>query len=122
MRFGQRKPTVSDTVRTRACVSDSKYFLELSELKTVFLFLQVKILQATGLPQHLSHFVFCKYNFWDQQEPVIVAPEVDTSSSPVSKEPQCMVVFDQCNVSVFSRLGQRLITQVKTKNNPYFVE
>ncbi|KAF3818448.1 hypothetical protein GH733_011865 [Mirounga leonina] len=58
----------------------------------------VKILQATGLPQHLSHFVFCKYNFWDQQEPVIVVPEVDTSSSsPVSKEPQCMVVFDHCS-------------------------
>ncbi|XP_006864397.1 PREDICTED: kinesin-like protein KIF13B [Chrysochloris asiatica] len=57
----------------------------------------VKILQATGLPQHLSHFVSCKYNFWDQQEPVRVAPEVDTSSSPVSKEPQCMVVFDHCN-------------------------
>nr|XP_058144036.1 kinesin-like protein KIF13B isoform X2 [Dasypus novemcinctus] len=57
----------------------------------------VKILQATGLPQHLSHFVFCKYNFWEQQEPVMVAPEVDTTSSPVSKEPQCMVVFDHCN-------------------------
>ncbi|DAA27057.1 TPA: axonal transport of synaptic vesicles-like [Bos taurus] len=57
----------------------------------------VKILQATGLPQHLSHFVFCKYDFWDQQEPVTVAPEVDTSSSPVSKEPQCMVVFDHCS-------------------------
>ncbi|KAM8763803.1 kinesin-like protein KIF13B isoform 2-T2 [Rhynchonycteris naso] len=56
----------------------------------------VKILQATGLPQHLCHFVFCKYSFWDQQGPVIVAPEVDTSSSPVSKEPQCMVVFDHC--------------------------
>uniref|UniRef100_H0UWW4 Kinesin family member 13B n=1 Tax=Cavia porcellus TaxID=10141 RepID=H0UWW4_CAVPO len=58
----------------------------------------VKILQATGLPQHLSHFVFCKYSFWDQQEPVMVAPEVDTSSSsPVSKEPHCMVVFDHCS-------------------------
>nr|XP_044987857.1 kinesin-like protein KIF13B isoform X2 [Jaculus jaculus] len=56
----------------------------------------VKILQATGLPQHLSHFVFCKYDFWDQQEPVMVAPEVDTSSCPLSKEPQCMVVFDHC--------------------------
>ncbi|XP_070271607.1 kinesin-like protein KIF13B [Myotis yumanensis] len=56
----------------------------------------VKILQATGLPQHLSHFVFCKYNFWDQQDPVMVAPEVDTSSSSVSKQPQCMVVFDHC--------------------------
>ncbi|XP_021509964.2 kinesin-like protein KIF13B isoform X1 [Meriones unguiculatus] len=57
----------------------------------------VKILQATGLPQHLCHFVFCKYDFWDQQEPVTVAPEVDTSSSPSSKEPQCMVVFDHCS-------------------------
>ncbi|XP_038165835.1 kinesin-like protein KIF13B [Arvicola amphibius] len=57
----------------------------------------VKILQATGLPQHLCHFVFCKYDFWDQQEPVTVAPEVDTSSSPTSKEPQCMVVFDHCS-------------------------
>ncbi|KAL1781039.1 kinesin KIF13B isoform X2 [Sigmodon hispidus] len=57
----------------------------------------VKILQATGLPQHLCHFVFCKYDFWDQQEPVTVAPEVDPSSSPTSKEPQCMVVFDHCS-------------------------
>uniref|UniRef100_A0A8C9UPL4 Kinesin family member 13B n=1 Tax=Spermophilus dauricus TaxID=99837 RepID=A0A8C9UPL4_SPEDA len=61
----------------------------------------VKILQATGLPQHLAHFVFCKYDCFFfrevQQEPVIVVPEVDTSSSPVSKEPQCMVVFDHCS-------------------------
>lgn len=107
-------------------MSLTKYFFELFELKTnrTFLFLQVKILQATGLPQHLSHFVFCKYNFWDQQEPVMVAPEVDTSSSPVSKQPQCMVVFDHCKVSVSSRLGQHLIAQVDTKqeNEPYLVE
>ncbi|KAJ7341341.1 hypothetical protein JRQ81_005321, partial [Phrynocephalus forsythii] len=57
----------------------------------------VKILQATGLPQHLSNFVFCKYSFWDQLEPVTVAPEVDPSLSPISKEPRCMVVFDHCN-------------------------
>uniref|UniRef100_A0A674JUA5 Kinesin family member 13B n=1 Tax=Terrapene triunguis TaxID=2587831 RepID=A0A674JUA5_9SAUR len=57
----------------------------------------IKILQATGLPQHLSNFVFCKYTFWDQLEPVTVAPEVDPSLSPISKEPQCMVVFDHCN-------------------------
>ncbi|XP_029452756.1 kinesin-like protein KIF13B [Rhinatrema bivittatum] len=57
----------------------------------------IKILQATGLPQHLSNFVFCMYTFWDQPEPVMVAPEVDpSSSSPISKEPQCMVVFDHC--------------------------
>ncbi|XP_007936962.1 kinesin-like protein KIF13B [Orycteropus afer afer] len=74
--------------------ADISFDKEIQENKLVCL---VKILQATGLPQHLSHFVFCKYNFWDQQEPVIVAPELDTSSSPVSKEPQCMVVFDHCN-------------------------
>uniref|UniRef100_A0A672GXT9 Kinesin family member 13Ba n=1 Tax=Salarias fasciatus TaxID=181472 RepID=A0A672GXT9_SALFA len=57
----------------------------------------IKILQATGLPQYLSNFVFCQYSFWDQPEPVIVAPEVDpSSSSPSSKDPHCMVVFDSC--------------------------
>uniref|UniRef100_A0A8C5BDL8 Kinesin motor domain-containing protein n=1 Tax=Gadus morhua TaxID=8049 RepID=A0A8C5BDL8_GADMO len=35
--------------------------------------LQLKILQATGLPQYLSNFVFCQYSFWDQPEPIIVA-------------------------------------------------
>uniref|UniRef100_A0A8C5MA86 Kinesin family member 13B n=1 Tax=Leptobrachium leishanense TaxID=445787 RepID=A0A8C5MA86_9ANUR len=55
------------------------------------------ILQATGLPQHLSNFVFCNYSFWDQPDPVTVAPEVDpNTTSPVSKEPHCMVVFDHC--------------------------
>ncbi|KFW64132.1 Kinesin-like KIF13B, partial [Pygoscelis adeliae] len=58
---------------------------------------RIKILQATGLPQHLSNFVFCKYTFWDQLEPVSVAPEVDSSLSSISKEPRCMVVFDHCN-------------------------
>lgn len=57
----------------------------------------LKILQATGLPQYLSNFVFCQYSFWDQQEPIIVAPEVDTStSSSGAKDPHCMVVFDSC--------------------------
>ncbi|XP_069340886.1 kinesin-like protein KIF13B [Eulemur rufifrons] len=75
--------------------ADVSFEKEAQENKLVCM---VKILQATGLPQHLSHFVFCKYSFWDEQEPLIVAPEVDTSSSsPVSKEPHCMVVFDHCN-------------------------
>ncbi|TNN58787.1 Kinesin-like protein KIF13B [Liparis tanakae] len=57
----------------------------------------IKILQATGLPQYLSNFVFCQYSFWDQPEPIIVAPEVDpASSSPGAKDPHCMVVFDSC--------------------------
>lgn len=57
----------------------------------------VKVLQATGLPQHLTNFVFCHYTFYDQPEPINVAPEVDPSTaSPINKEPQCMVVFDHC--------------------------
>lgn len=60
---------------------------------------QIKILQATGLPQYLSNFVFCQYTFWDQPEPIIVAPEVDMpSSSGSAKDPHCMVVFDSCKV------------------------
>ena len=98
-------------------MSHSEYFLELPELETnrTFLFFQVKILQATGLPQHLSHSVFCKYSFWDQQEPVLVETERDTSSSPVSKESQCMVVFDHCHVSLFSRPGRCFIHSGKNK-------
>ncbi|NWY67667.1 KI13B protein, partial [Erithacus rubecula] len=72
------------------CSSDS----DIQERKLVC---RIKILQATGLPQHLSNFVFCKYTFWDQVEPVIVAPEVDPSQSSISKEPRCMVVFDHCH-------------------------
>ncbi|MGH0138192.1 UNVERIFIED_CONTAM: hypothetical protein FKN15_066743 [Acipenser sinensis] len=57
----------------------------------------IRILQATGLPQYLSNFVFCQYSIWDESEPVMVAPEVDPSaSSPTSKDPHCMVVFDYC--------------------------
>ncbi|KAF6726257.1 Kinesin-like protein KIF13B [Oryzias melastigma] len=68
-----------------------------SEVEDRKLVCMIKILQATGLPQHLSNFVFCQYSFWDQPEPFIVAPEVDpSSSSPSSKDPHCMVVFDSC--------------------------
>ncbi|KAA0710986.1 Kinesin-like protein KIF13B [Triplophysa tibetana] len=67
---------------------------EVEERKLVCM---IKILQATGLPQYLSNFVFCQYSFWDQAEPIIVAPEVDPSASfSSSKDPHCMVVFDTC--------------------------
>ncbi|XP_051577998.1 kinesin-like protein KIF13B isoform X2 [Myxocyprinus asiaticus] len=67
---------------------------EVQERKLVCM---IKILQATGLPQYLSNFVFCQYSFWDQPEPIIVAPEVDPSASfSNSKDPHCMVVFDSC--------------------------
>ncbi|KAK5853302.1 hypothetical protein PBY51_007100 [Eleginops maclovinus] len=55
----------------------------------------VKLLQASGLPRHLSNFVFCQYHFWGQQESVFIAPEMQPSSSPAdSRDPQCTVVFD----------------------------
>nr|XP_043904776.1 kinesin-like protein KIF13B isoform X1 [Solea senegalensis] len=55
----------------------------------------VKILQATGLPRHLSNFVFCQYHFWGQEEPVFIAPEMAPStSSSDTRDPQCSVVFD----------------------------
>ncbi|KAM7368249.1 hypothetical protein PAMP_014489 [Pampus punctatissimus] len=55
----------------------------------------IKILQATGLPRHLSNFVFCQYHFWGQEEPVFIPPEVaSSSSSSASRDPQCTVVFD----------------------------
>ncbi|XP_068174218.1 kinesin-like protein KIF13B [Antennarius striatus] len=74
--------------------SDNNQDTELQDRKLVCM---IKILQATGLPQYLSNFVFCQYSFWDQPEPIIVAPEVDpSSSSPSTKDPHCMVVFDSC--------------------------
>lgn len=57
----------------------------------------MKILQATGLPQHLSNFVFCQYHFWDQSEAVFIAPEVNLSAVS-SKEPQSTVIFNNCKV------------------------
>uniref|UniRef100_A0A8C1J287 Kinesin family member 13Bb n=1 Tax=Cyprinus carpio TaxID=7962 RepID=A0A8C1J287_CYPCA len=58
----------------------------------------IKVLKATGLPQHLSNFVFCQYHFWEQQEPVFIAPEVGLSA-PSSREPQSLVVFDKLAVT-----------------------
>ncbi|CAJ1077200.1 kinesin-like protein KIF13B isoform X1 [Xyrichtys novacula] len=55
----------------------------------------VKILQANGLPRHLSNFVFCQYHFWGQEEVIFIAPEVAPGSpSSTSRDPQCTVVFD----------------------------
>uniref|UniRef100_A0A8C3AG20 Kinesin family member 13B n=1 Tax=Cyclopterus lumpus TaxID=8103 RepID=A0A8C3AG20_CYCLU len=77
---------------------DNNQDTEMQDRKLVCM---IKILQATGLPQYLSNFVFCQYSFWDQPEPIIVAPEVDpASSSPSAKDPHCMVVFDSCKVAV----------------------
>ncbi|OCT81429.1 hypothetical protein XELAEV_18028249mg [Xenopus laevis] len=72
--------------------ADFSFEKEVQENKLVCM---IKVLQATGLPQHLTNFVFCHYVFWDQPEPTTVAPEVDTAP-PVIKGTECMVVFDHC--------------------------
>ncbi|XP_078261554.1 kinesin-like protein KIF13B isoform X1 [Rhinoraja longicauda] len=77
---------------------DDRNESELQEKETSQSFTcRIKILQATGLPRHLSNFVFCQYTFWEVAEPIMVAPEVDPSSSThTGKDPECMVVFDHC--------------------------
>ncbi|TRY86731.1 hypothetical protein DNTS_029013 [Danionella cerebrum] len=55
----------------------------------------IKVLQATGLPTHLSNFVFCQYDFWDHPDPVFITPEVDVDA-PSNREPQSLVLFDHC--------------------------
>ncbi|XP_062415468.1 kinesin-like protein KIF13B isoform X2 [Pungitius pungitius] len=54
----------------------------------------VKILRASGLPRHLSNFVFCQFHFWGQEESVFIGPEMQPSSSSSSRDPECTVVFD----------------------------
>ncbi|XP_020487128.2 kinesin-like protein KIF13B isoform X1 [Labrus bergylta] len=58
----------------------------------------VKILQANGLPRHLSNFVFCQYHFWGLNDAVFIPPEVaPCTPSSTSKDPQCTVVFDSAH-------------------------
>lgn len=87
-------------------------------LKRRFRLSQVKILQATGLPRHLSNFVFCQYHFWGQEDPVFTAPEVTPSSSSsataASKDPQCNVVFDSSTV----KKQQQIPAIYRRRNSP----
>lgn len=50
-------------------------------------YFQVSIKQATGLPPSLSHFVFCQYQMWGQEEAEVVAPVVnnDYPSHPTAQ-------------------------------------
>ncbi|XP_072543181.1 kinesin-like protein KIF13B isoform X1 [Salminus brasiliensis] len=88
---------VSGTLEAEGGGEETDHSLE-GETHERKLICRIKVSQATGLPQHLSNFVFCQYHFWGQEEPVFIAPEVDLSapSTPSSKDPQCLVVFDSC--------------------------
>ncbi|KAM4713436.1 kinesin-like protein KIF13B isoform 2-T2 [Anableps anableps] len=90
VRRGTESSEDSSTGHPDTQLSDANGELQERKLHCV-----VKILQATGLPRHLSNFVFCQYHFWGLEEPVFTAPEVaSSSSSSASKDPQCTVVFD----------------------------
>ncbi|KAL3888334.1 hypothetical protein ACJMK2_000704 [Sinanodonta woodiana] len=39
---------------------------------------------AKGLPRELSHFVFCQYTFWGQEEPITVAPVINPEASSIN--------------------------------------
>ncbi|XP_030205986.1 kinesin-like protein KIF13B, partial [Gadus morhua] len=71
----------------------------------------VRILQATGLPRHLSNFVFCQYRFWGQEQPLYITPELELQGPPGAKDPHCTVVFDsteRLTVSVTEELVEFL--------------
>ncbi|XP_056437594.1 kinesin-like protein KIF13B isoform X2 [Gadus chalcogrammus] len=71
----------------------------------------VRILQATGLPRHLSNFVFCQYRFWGQEQLLYITPELELQGPPGAKDPHCTVVFDsteRLTVSVTEELVEFL--------------
>ncbi|MCL4123707.1 UNVERIFIED_CONTAM: hypothetical protein GTU68_014270 [Idotea baltica] len=57
---------------------------------------KVCIKQATGLPPSLSHFVFCQYQFWGENESEVVAPVVnnDYPSNPNSNDDSITFKFE----------------------------
>ncbi|XP_014668068.1 PREDICTED: kinesin-like protein KIF13A [Priapulus caudatus] len=48
-----------------------------SNMPTSHITVKLVIKEASGLPPHLSNFVFCQYNFWGESESVVVAPDIN---------------------------------------------
>ncbi|XP_053743082.1 kinesin-like protein KIF13A isoform X2 [Synchiropus splendidus] len=58
---------------------------------------RVRIREATGLPHHLSNFVFCQYTFWEHGEPTVAPPMVSPDRpSPRNPEARFAVQFNHC--------------------------
>ena len=66
-----------------------------------YLFFQVCIKNARGLPPALSHFVFCQYSFWGDPELTVVAPIVGPGEDALQKkwESGMSFMFEHSNVS-----------------------
>ncbi|XP_068070379.1 kinesin-like protein KIF13A isoform X4 [Danio rerio] len=58
---------------------------------------RVRIKEASGLPLHLSNFVFCQYSFWDQSEPTVAPPLVSPDTPTArSHDQEFTVRFNHC--------------------------
>ena len=42
------------------------------------------VVEATGLPKEYCHYVFCQYRFWNQEEPMIIPPLVQSITEKLS--------------------------------------
>jgi len=58
---------------------DIPVFEEVCELRQgVHFSCQISVVEATGLPKEYCHYVFCQYHFWNQDEPMIIPPLVQS--------------------------------------------
>ena len=46
------------------------------------------MVEATGLPKEYSHYVFCQYQFWMEEEPMIIPPLVHAGLDILSDKVQ----------------------------------
>lgn len=54
------------------------------------------IVEASGLPREYSHYVFCQYQFWGEDEPKIIPPLVQPG--PEGKLPDRVQRFEHNHV------------------------
>ena len=55
-------------------LSISRIQLSVVLLNMKYMLLQVTVLEGCGLPREYCHYVFCQYQFWGQEEPMIIPP------------------------------------------------
>ena len=55
-------------------LSISRTQLSVVLLNIKYMLLQVTVLEGCGLPREYCHYVFCQYQFWGQEEPMIIPP------------------------------------------------
>ena len=56
---------------------------------------QISVLEASGLPKEYCHYVFCQYQFWNEENPLIIPPLVQSGQEKVTDRLQR---FEHCQV------------------------